>query len=63
MTRAGIWAATVFIDYVTVYVHVVLIQDQSRETTLQAKHDFEHVSSTRDVNIKNYHADNEQFSE
>ena len=63
MTRARIWSATVFIDYVTGYVHVGLMQDHSGEETLQAKHSFEHLSSTRDVNIKHYHADNGRFSE
>ena len=52
-----------FIDYVTGYVHVGLMKDQSGEATLQAKHDFEHISSTRDVNVKHYHAYNGQFSE
>ena len=51
MTRVRIWAATVFIDYVAGYVHVGLMQDQSGEATLQAKHYFEHLSSTHDVNI------------
>ena len=52
MTRARIWAATVFIDYVTGYVNVGMMQDQSGEATLQAKHNFEHLSSKRDVNIE-----------
>ena len=63
MTRARIWSATVFIDYVTGYVHVGLMQYQYGEATLQDKHNFEHLSSTRDVNIKQYHADNGRFSE
>ena len=63
MTCARIWAATVFIDYVTGYVHVGLIQDQSGEATLQAKHDFEHLFSTGDVTTKHYHADNGKFAE
>ena len=63
MTRARIWAATVCIYYVTGYFYIVLMQDQSGEATLQAKHDFEHLSSMRDVNIKHYHADNGRFSE
>ena len=63
MTRARIWAATVFIDYVPGYVHVGLMKDQSGESTRQVKHDFEHISSTRDVNIKHYNADNGRFAE
>ena len=34
-----IWAATVFIDYVTGYVHVALMTEQYVEFTLRAKHD------------------------
>ena len=63
ITRARIWAATVFIDYVKGYVHVGMMQYKSGEATLQDKHDFEHLSSTRDVNIKHYHAENGQFFE
>ena len=52
MTRARIWASTMFVDYVKGYVHVGLMQDHSGEATLQAKHDSEHLSSTRDVKSK-----------
>ena len=63
MTRARIWAATVYICYVTGYIHVGLMTDQSGESTLQTKRDFEHLAMTRDVNIKHYHADNGRFAE
>ena len=56
------WAATVFIDYVTGYVHVALMTDQSGESTLQAKHDYEHLAATRNVKAKHYHADNGCFA-
>ena len=46
LTRAIIWASTVFIDYVTGYVHVALMTDQSGESTIQAKHDYEHLAAT-----------------
>ena len=62
-TRASIGAATLFIDYITGYVHVSMMQDHSGEATLQAKHNFEHLSSTRDVNVKHYCLDNGQSSE
>ena len=52
-----------FIDYVTGYVHVGLMQDKSGEATIQAKQDFEQLSSTSDVKIKHYHADNGRFAE
>ena len=63
LTRARIWAATVFIDYVTGYVHVALMIDQSGESTLQAKHDYEYLSATRNVKVKHYHAENGRFTE
>ena len=46
ITRARIWAATVYICYVTGYIYVGLMTDQSDESTLQTKHDFEHLVST-----------------
>ena len=60
---ARIWAATVFIDYVTGYVHVALMTDQYGEYTLQAKHDYKHLSATQNVKVKHYHADNGRFTE
>ena len=63
LTRARIWAATVFIDYVTGYFHVALMTDQSGESTLQAKHDYKHLAETRNIKIKHYHADNGRFPE
>ena len=62
-TRARIWAATVFICYVTGFVHVGLMTDQSGEATLECKHDFEHMCATRGVKVKAYHADNGRFAE
>ena len=46
LTRARIWAATIYVDYVTGYVHGVLIQDQSGNVTLQPKHNIEHLYGT-----------------
>ena len=63
MTRARTWAATVFIDYVTGYIYVGLMTDQSGDQTLQAKNDFEHRCITRDIKVKHYHADNGRFAE
>ena len=61
--RNNIWAATIFIDYVTGYVHVALMTDQSGESTLQAKHDYKHLAATRNVRVKHYHAYNGRFAE
>ena len=37
--------------------------DQSGDATLQSKHDFEHICSTRGVKVKAYSADNGRFAE
>ncbi|KAL7457785.1 hypothetical protein ACHAXS_000408, partial [Conticribra weissflogii] len=63
LTRARIWAATVFVDYYTRFVYVALMADQTAESTLEAKHAFEHFASTRDVQVKHYHADNGIFTD
>ena len=63
LTRARIWAATIYIDYVTGYVHVGLMTDQSGDSTLQTNHDFEHLYATRNVKVKHYHADNGRFAD
>ena len=62
-TRARIWAASIFVDYVSGFVHVGLMTDQSGDATLQSKHNFEHICSTRGVKVKACHADNGRFAE
>ena len=62
-TRARIWTATVFFDYVSGFVHVGLMAGQYGDATLESKHDFEHICSTRGVKVKAYHADNGRFAE
>ena len=42
LTRARIWACTVFVDYYTVYVFVALMRDLNVESTIVAKKEFEH---------------------
>ena len=63
LTWARVWAATVFVDYVTGYTHVSLMNDQSGDATLAAKHEFEHLAANRGVKIKHYNADNGKFAE
>ncbi|KAL7464788.1 hypothetical protein ACHAXS_005121 [Conticribra weissflogii] len=63
LTRARIWAATVFVDYYTKFVHVSLMADQTAESTLEAKHSFEHYAATRGVEIQHYQADNGIFTD
>ena len=60
LKRARMWAVTVtvFVGDVIGYAHMGLMADQSCDSTLQAKHDFEHLSKTRDMGIKHCHADN-----
>ena len=52
-----------FICYVTGFVHVGLMTDQSGEATLECKYDFEHMCATRGVKVKAHHADNGIFAE
>ncbi len=63
LTRARIWAATVFVDYYTKFVYVALMSDQSAESTVEAKQNFEHFCGTRNVQVKHYHADNGLFAD
>ena len=42
LTRARIWACTVFADYYIGYVFVALMRDITAELTLAAKKEFEH---------------------
>ena len=37
--------------------------DQSGESTLQAKHDYEYLAATRNVKVNDYHAANGRFAE
>ena len=62
LTRARIWAATIFIDYATGFVHVGLMSDESGDLTLEAKHNFEHLCATRGIKVKACHADNGRFA-
>ncbi|KAL7461231.1 hypothetical protein ACHAXS_001651, partial [Conticribra weissflogii] len=63
LTRARIWAATVFVDHFTDLVHVHLMRDQTQDSTLKAKASFERLANAYDVQIQSYHADNGRFAE
>ena len=63
LTRARIWAATVFIDYASRFIHVGLMSDESGELTLEDKHNFDHLCATRGIKVRAYHADNGRFAE
>eukprot|EP00804_Cyclotella_cryptica_P016896 CCRYP_001842-RA/>CCRYP_001842-RA protein AED:0.43 eAED:0.63 QI:0/0/0/1/0/0/2/0/175 len=58
MTRAQIWGCTVFVDYTTSYVHVVLMRDQSIESKLAAKQELEDKCAEKVIKVEHYHADN-----
>ncbi len=51
LTCAWVWTATVFINFYTWFVYVSLMTDQMAETTLEAKHSFEHFVATRNIEI------------
>ncbi len=63
LTRARIWACTVFVDYYTGFVFVALMRDLTAESTLAAKKEFEHRCAVRGIKVKAYHADNGRFAE
>ena len=63
MTRARIWASTIFIDYFTGFTYVALMRDLTAESTLAAKKEFEHCCAVRTVTVEHYHADNGRFAE
>ena len=63
MTRARIWACTIFIDYFTGYTYVALMRDLTAESTLAAKKEFEHRCAVRNITVEHYHADNGRFAE
>ena len=47
LTRARIWACTVFVDYYTGYIFVALMRDITAESTLDVKKEFEHRCAVR----------------
>ena len=63
LTRARIWACTVFADYYTGYVFVALIRDLTAESMQVAKIEFEHRCAVRGVKVEHYHADTRKFAE
>ena len=63
LTRARIWACTVFVDYYTGYVFVAMMRDLTAESTLAAKKEFEHRCAVRGVKVEHYYADNGRFAE
>jgi len=63
LTNMRIWGATVFVDHVTDYVYVALMQDLTLDETLLAKTSFECHANDGGVQIKAYRADNGRFAD
>ena len=63
LTRGRIWGCTVFVDYATSLVSVMLQRDLGTESTLASKREFEQRSAQKGVKIEHYHADNGRFAE
>ena len=63
LTRARIWACTVFVDYYTGYVFVALMRDITAGSTIAAKKEFENLCAVRGVKVDNYHEYNGRFAE
>jgi hypothetical protein len=52
LTSAQIWAATVFLDYITRHVYVHLMRDQTQASTLEKESSYECHANTFDVSIQ-----------
>ena len=63
LTRARIWACTLFVDYYTGYVFVALMRDLNAESTLAAKKGYEHRCAVRGIKVDHYHAYNGIFAD
>ena len=63
LTNRRYWAATIFVDHATNYGFVHLQEDQTLQSTLQAKLAYENHASTCGVKIRKYHADNGRFAD
>eukprot|EP00804_Cyclotella_cryptica_P006358 CCRYP_010171-RA/>CCRYP_010171-RA protein AED:0.34 eAED:0.25 QI:0/0/0/1/0/0/2/0/539 len=63
MTRARIWGCTVFVNYATSLVNVILMRDLGIDSTLAAKQEFENRCATKGIKIEQYHAENGQFAD
>ena len=63
LTNMCTWGATVFVNHVSDYVYVALMQDLTLDETLLAKTSFEQHAQDGGVAIKAYHADNGRFAD
>ena len=63
LTKKCLWGATTFVDHVSDFVYVHLMQDFSLAETLLAKGAVEKVMAQAGPSIKHYHADNGRFAD
>ena len=63
LTKRKFSAATIFVDHASSYGYVFLQENQTLETTLEAKASYERHASTFGIRIKSYHADNGRFAD
>ncbi len=63
LTNLHIWGATVFIDHLSDYVYVALMQDLGLDKTLLAKSSFEQHANEGGISINAYRANNCRFAD
>jgi hypothetical protein len=63
LTTRRYQCATVFVDHMSDYTYIALMEDLTLSSTLNAKHEFEAHAAAHGVKIQAYHADNGRFAD
>ena len=63
LTNIRIWGATLFVDHVSDFTHIVLMIDLTLDETLLEKTSFERLANDGGVTIKSYRVDNGRFTD
>ena len=63
LTSKRLWGATTFVDHVSDYVYMHLMQDLTLDETLLDKEEMKKVMAQAGRNVKNYHEDNGRFAD
>jgi hypothetical protein len=63
LTSKQIWGSTTFVDNLSDYIYVHLMKDFTTNETLLEKLAFKKLCTKADCSVKNYQADNGQFSD
>ena len=63
LTKQRLWGATTFLDHISDFVYVHLMQDLSLAETMLAKEAMKKVMAHSGRSVKHYHADNGRFAE